>query len=65
MVHQQNWEKCRLVARDPQNPTVGEWTRFQSDYLSKRSLVDDWTELGDREKVMSQIPHYLQGKVMR
>ena len=65
MVHQQNWEKCRLVARDPHNPTVGEWTRFQSDYLSKRSLVDDWTELGDREKVMSQIPPYLQGKVMR
>ena len=62
-MHRQNWRSVRLQM-STEKLTLQEWERFQAQYVSRRDLVEDWTDAEDQSYVFAAIPSYYQSKVL-
>ena len=62
-MHRQNWRNVQLQIAGPK-VTLQDWEKFQALYVSRRSLVEDWTEAEDIHGVFSQIPIQFHSKVL-
>ena len=62
-MHRQNWRAVKLVTNGSR-VTLQEWAKFQAVYVSKRALVEDWSDAEDQQHVFSQVPSGLQLKIL-
>ena len=61
--YRQNWRSVRLQITG-EKLSLQDWERFQAHYISRRDLVDDWTDAEDQSYVFASIPSYYQSRVL-
>ena len=61
--HRQNWRSTKLIISGDR-VTLQDWCRFQASYVSRRALVEDWSEMEDQTFVFAQTPSEFQTKVL-
>ena len=62
--HRQAWKGVRLQITGAKI-SLSDWAKFQAQYLDKRALVEDWSDLEDQHNVLSQVPPEMQSRIMR
>jgi hypothetical protein len=60
--YRRNWQQVRLNQAG-KRLTLQEWLEYQSKYLGKRQLVDNWSAEEDHAMVYSSLPRYYKEKV--
>ena len=61
--HRQNWRATKLQITG-NRVTLQDWCQFQAAYVSRRALVEDWSEMEDQGFVFSQTPSEYQPKIL-
>ena len=60
--NRRNWQSVTLVKNGAQ-PTLLEWAEFESKYLAKRELVENWNPEEDRAMIYSALTDKLKEKL--
>jgi hypothetical protein len=61
--HRQNWRATKLHISG-NRLSLQDWCQFQAAYVSRRALVEDWSEMEDQQFVFSQTPSEFQPKIL-